>query len=105
MASSSTTSPDSDPRLEEMFKKIDQGVEYFDKHHDEDIQYISTALDYSAEDAREWLKTVRFATNCKGVDVAVIQKTVDILKKAFVLGEAGMKPEVMIASQRGAQVP
>jgi pimeloyl-CoA synthetase len=50
------------------------------------VQYISTKLDYSEEDAREWLKTVRFAKDVKGVDKEVVNKTVGILQKAGVLG-------------------
>jgi hypothetical protein len=101
----STSLPRSDPRLEDLFEKIDQGVTYFNKNHEEDVKYISTELDYSEEDAREWLKTVKFAEKTKGVDIAVIQKTVDILKKAGVLGESGMKPEAMTTNRRGAQLP
>jgi ABC-type nitrate/sulfonate/bicarbonate transport system substrate-binding protein len=94
-----------DERLEEMFEKIDKGVRYFEGNKEEAVKYISTKLDYSEGDAREWLKTVKFSAKTKGVDVGVIQKTVDVLKKAGVLGEKGMKPEVMVASQRDAQVP
>jgi len=101
----STSLKQDDVRLEELFEKLDKGVRYFDKNTEEAIKYISTKLDYSEADAREWLKTVRFATGTKGVDVGVIQKTVETLKKAGVLGDGGMKPEQMIASQRGAQVP
>jgi ABC-type nitrate/sulfonate/bicarbonate transport system substrate-binding protein len=89
-----------DQRLEEMFEKIDRGVRYFEGNKEESVRYISGKLDYSASDAREWLKTVRFAKSTKGVDVEVIQKTVDILRKAGVIGEGGMKAEEMIGSQR-----
>ena len=101
----STDIKQDDKRLEDLFWKLDNGVEYFNAHYDEAVKYISTELDYSEEDAREWLKTVRFSTRTKGVDVAVIEKTVDALKKAGVLGEKGMKPRDMIDSQRGAQAP
>jgi hypothetical protein len=94
-----------DTRLDELFEKIDKGVRYFGSNPAEAVKYISTALDYSEADAKEWLKTVRFATKTKGVDVAVIKKTVDVLKKAGVLGESGMNPEVMIGQQFGAQAP
>jgi len=91
-----------DTRLDELFEKIDKGIRYFRSNQAEAVKYISTALDYSEADAKEWLKTVKFATQTKGVDVAVIDKTVDILKKAGVLGDSGMKPEVMIGNQLGA---
>ena len=85
-----------------MCEKIDRGVRYFEGNREESVRYISGKLDYSAADAREWLKTVRFAKSTKGVDVQVIQKTVDILKKAGVIGEGSMKAEEMIVHQRGA---
>ena len=94
-----------DERLEDLFEKIDKGVEHFNAHHDEAVKYISTELDYSEEDAREWLKTVRFATKTRGVDTNVVEKTVDILKKAGVLKDSGMKPASMIGTQSGAQLP
>jgi hypothetical protein len=94
-----------DPRLEELFEKLNQGTKYFVVHQDEAVEYISTELDYSAEDAREWLKTVGFASNVRGVDLSVIQKTVDVLRKAGVLGEQGRQAQEMIGGQFGAQRP
>jgi hypothetical protein len=94
-----------DPRLEELFEKLNQGTKYFVEHQDEAVEYISTELDYSAEDAQEWLKTVKFASNVRGVDLSVIQKTVEVLRKAGVLGEEGMRAEEMIGAQLGAQRP
>jgi hypothetical protein len=96
----STSIKPGDARLEEMFEKIDKGVRYFGGNKEEAVKYISTKLDYSEADAREWMKTVKFTTGTKGVDVGVIQKTVDTLKKASVLGEGGMKPEGMITNKR-----
>lgn len=89
-----------DKRLEELFEKLDQGVGYFESYQEESVKYISTELDYSEEDAREWLKTVQFTKRTKGVDLEVIGKAVDILKKAGVLNEKGMKPEVMVTNTR-----
>jgi hypothetical protein len=96
-------SPDS--RLEELFEKINQGTKYFLEHQEEAVKYISTELDYSGEDAREWLKTVEFASNVRGVDVNVIEKTVEVLRKAGVLGTDGMQAVQMIGKQFGAQRP
>lgn len=101
----STSIPSTDERLEQLFSKLDQGVEYFGKNEKESVEYISTHLDYSEADAKEWLKTVQFATSTRGVDVGVIQSTVKTLRKAGVLGEKGMEAEGMIDGQRGAQAP
>lgn len=73
--------------LEDALQKINKGVKHFEENQKEAIQYISTKLDYSEEDAREWLKTVRFAHDVRGVDKSVVDKTVNILQKAGVLGE------------------
>jgi len=92
-----SSSETEDDRLDDLFKRIDQGIEYFNGHQDEAVKYISTSLDYSEEDAKEWLKTVTFASKTKGVDLAVVEKTVDILRKAGVLKkDVGMRPESMI---------
>lgn len=73
--------------LEDALQKINKGVKHFEENQEEAIQYISTKLDYSEEDAREWLKTVRFAHDVRGVDRDVVDKTVGILQKAGVLTE------------------
>jgi ABC-type nitrate/sulfonate/bicarbonate transport system substrate-binding protein len=74
--------------LEDALKKINKGVRHFEENQEEAVQYISTKLDYSEEDAKEWLKTVRFAHDVRGVDRSVVKKTVGLLQKAGVLGEA-----------------
>lgn len=98
--------PSADQRLLDLFKKLDEGVKYFGAHQDEAVKYISTELDYSEADAREWLSTVRFATKTEGVDLKVIQSCVDILRKAGVLVEGkGLQPETMLINGLGAQFP
>jgi ABC-type nitrate/sulfonate/bicarbonate transport system substrate-binding protein len=88
-----------DERVKDLLAKLDLGVQHFNDHQDEAVEYISTSLDYSEEDAREWLKTVRFATKVAVVDPAVVKNCVGILKKAGVLFEGkGMGPEAMVAS-------
>jgi ABC-type nitrate/sulfonate/bicarbonate transport system substrate-binding protein len=87
-----------DPRIADLFTKLDKGIKHFDAHHDEAVKYISTHLDYSEEDAREWLKTVRFSNKTEGVDLKVVQSCIGILRKAGVLIEGkGMQAEQMIA--------
>lgn len=96
----STTTLSLDVTLENLFVKLDKGIEYFEKNHEEAVEYISTSLDYSVADARSWLKTVKFCTKTKGVDTDVIQSTIDLLKKARVVGETGMKVRDMIVFPR-----
>lgn len=87
------------------FEKLNQGVEYFLTHHEEAVSYISSELDYSKDDAREWLKTVRFSTDVKGVCEETISKTIEVLKKAGVIGgnDKNIKAESMIGILRGGQ--
>ncbi|RYO93832.1 hypothetical protein DL766_005082 [Monosporascus sp. MC13-8B] len=95
-----------DPRLLEVFAKLDQGVKYFGEHHEEAVQYISRQLDYSELDAREWLKTVEFATKTEGVDLKVLQSCMGILRQAGILVEGkGMQAEDMMCKGLGAQFP
>lgn len=90
-----------DMRLHGLFDKLDQGIKYFNENKEEAVKYISTELDYSEEDAREWMKTVRFPTRTEGVDATVITNTVEVLQKAGVLSaDKGMEPRVMVARQR-----
>ena len=84
-----------DTRLEDLFEKLSQGIKHFEEHQDEAVQYISTELDYSEEDAREWLGTVKFAKNVKAVKIETVEKTISVLKKSGVL-EGNIAIETMI---------
>jgi ABC-type nitrate/sulfonate/bicarbonate transport system substrate-binding protein len=103
----SSTANASKPALKEELKdvliKINKGVKHFEENPEEAVHYISTKLDYSEEDAREWMKTVQFARDVRGVDRKVVEKTVDILRKANVLGEH-TDPQAMLGLERGKDV-
>lgn len=88
-----------DERLEEFFTLVDQGVEWFAGHGDEAVEYISTELDYSKEDAEEWMRTVQFAKEVKGVRRSVVDETLTVLKKAGVV-EEGVKGDEMVKIRR-----
>lgn len=47
--------------------------------------FISTELDYSKADAEDWLQTVQFAKQVKGVRRSVVDETLTALKKAGVV--------------------
>lgn len=87
---------ENDARLKDMFEKINKGIEYFEKHKDEAVEYISTHLDYSSEDAKEWLKTVEFAKDVRIVKRETIDKTIGILRKAGVIENPDVKARDMI---------
>ena len=94
-----------DGRIEEVMEKINKGVRHFKENPEEAVRYISTELDYSEEDAREWMKTVRFAEEVRGVDTAVIDKTIEILGNASVLEASSVSSEDMIAIKRQPKAP
>ncbi|KAB5529028.1 hypothetical protein GE09DRAFT_975106 [Coniochaeta sp. 2T2.1] len=99
VASTKLTTGGLDGRLIDLFKKLDKGVAYFNEHQDEAVKYISTELDYSEEDAREWLKTVKFPEKTQGVKGEVVELTVKTLQKAGVLTEGkGLGAAQMVAS-------
>lgn len=89
-----------DQRLQTMSDAINKGIQHYKENQEEAITYISTELDYSAEDAKEWTKTVKFAKGVEGVDPRVVEKTVDILSKAGVLDAGKCGVEEMVAIKR-----
>ncbi|KAJ2893694.1 hypothetical protein MKZ38_008318 [Zalerion maritima] len=98
---SSTKIPAGDERVAEMFLKIDQGVKYFEDHQDEAVEHICNVMDYSPENAKKWLETVKFQHVVKGVDMELVNGCVSILRKAGVLVEGkGMAADEMVAIKR-----
>lgn len=73
--------------LDDVLEKVNQGIGYFREHGEEAVGYISSELDYTENDAREWMKGVIFADDVRGVERGVLERTVESLKKAGVLGE------------------
>ncbi|KAF4632529.1 hypothetical protein G7Y89_g5594 [Cudoniella acicularis] len=97
----STSILPSSPQLEALFTAVNKGIQHFNANAEENIKYISTELDYSEEDAREWLGTVKFAVDVKGVDEKVVQDTVGVLRKAGVLVEGkGLTSQEMVSVKR-----
>lgn len=71
---------------------VSQGIEYFNQHQDEAIEYIYTNLDYTKADAAEWIKTVRFANKVNSINhETVIKNTIRVLDTAGVLNEGDSK--------------
>ena len=76
-----------DERIPDLFSKLNQGVRHFLDHPEEAVAYISSQLDYSVEDAREWLKTVEFAKDVKGVRIETVENTMTVLRGAGCMPE------------------
>lgn len=90
-------------QLAELSKAINEGIAYFNTHHDEAVEWISSNLDYSAEDAKSWLETVTFSTDVSKVDEQdVIKKTIGILQAAEVLTESAGSTSYVVDDLRTA---
>ncbi|KAF2673033.1 hypothetical protein BT63DRAFT_410089 [Microthyrium microscopicum] len=85
-----------DARVGDLLKKLNQGIKHFNENNEEAVEYISTNLDYSAEDAREWLKTVQFEADTIIPGKEDIEKTISILGKAGLLDPDTVSIESMI---------
>ncbi|KFA62185.1 hypothetical protein S40285_01663 [Stachybotrys chlorohalonatus IBT 40285] len=108
VASTALTAKDGglDPRVGVLFEKLDKGVAHFNTNQEEAIAYISSSLGYTEPDAREWIKTVKFPAQTKGVGQDVVDNCVSILRKGGVLVEGkGLEPSAMIYSGGKEAVP
>ncbi|KAI4157450.1 MAG: hypothetical protein LQ342_008279 [Letrouitia transgressa] len=85
-----------DNRLSDFLEKLNLGVKYFEDHAEEAVSYISTALDYSEDDAKEWMKGVKFKKDVKGVKKSTVERTFEILRKAGVVGQEEGKVEEVV---------
>ncbi|KAL9066640.1 MAG: hypothetical protein Q9157_007075 [Trypethelium eluteriae] len=92
-----------DKRLEIMAQRLNEGIAYYNDSKDEAVEYISTELDYSREDAQEWTKTVQFPKDVRGVDPGEIDKTIGILGKAGVLDASLSQSGDMIGIKRATR--
>jgi ABC-type nitrate/sulfonate/bicarbonate transport system substrate-binding protein len=87
-----------DERLQELLVKVNRGIAHFRENQEEAISYISENLDYSAEDAREWMKTVEFVDDASEVGIEDIDNTIVLLQKAGVV-ESGVSSREMIGAK------
>lgn len=79
---------ESDPRLDALFKALDQGIKAFQADTTNAIKLLGTGelgCTYNQEDGNDWLKDVKFTNSTRGVDSKVITAVVDVLKVAGVI--------------------
>ncbi|KAK9262387.1 hypothetical protein V1519DRAFT_491139 [Lipomyces tetrasporus] len=81
------------------FSAVNKGVRHFLQNPEKAVDYISTNLDYTADDAREWTKTVNFADDVSVVDRSIIiDKTFAILHDANVIENAeAVDPKMFVS--------
>ena len=87
----------SDSAVRALLEKLNEGVKYYLEKEDEAVSHITSTMEYSREDAKEWMGTVKFAPDVKGVKTGVVDDVVKILRKAGVLDEQSGAGEEMIA--------
>ena len=80
---------------------VARGIDYFNNHHDEAVTYIGSNLDYSEEDARKWLTTVRFNSGLGSQKLdwdRVVTKTALVLQTAGVLTDSSEEINLRLRS-------
>ena len=87
-------------QVPEILEKINQGVQYYRENMEESVKHITGTMHYSEEDAREWMKTVRFANDVRGVEADTVNNTVSVLQKAGVLKDNAGGAEHMVNIRR-----
>ncbi|PYI22921.1 hypothetical protein BO86DRAFT_386608 [Aspergillus japonicus CBS 114.51] len=97
VASTATFAGDlgSDARLARLFEVLDQGIAEFEADRERVVTLLGTGelgCTYGEEDAREWMKDVRFTKGTRGVQRAVVDGVVDVLKVAGVI-DGGLENE------------
>jgi ABC-type nitrate/sulfonate/bicarbonate transport system substrate-binding protein len=90
IAASSKTFPDpeNDERLAQLFSTLDEGVKDFKSNPDQGITMLGTGelgCHYTEEDAREWLKGVKFFDSTRGVSGDTMDGVVKVLQSAGVI--------------------
>ncbi|OWB56801.1 transporter activity protein [[Candida] boidinii] len=77
---------DKDLIIKNFLKSVQEGINYFNENKNESIEFIYNNLDYSKEDAINWLKTVKFSDNVSKIEFNKnILNTINILKTANVI--------------------
>lgn len=89
VASTSTfPDPKHDEKLQQLFQVLDGGIQQFESDPAQAVKLLGTGelgCTYIEEDAKEWLKDVKFTKTTRGVDRKVVEGVVDILKVAGVI--------------------
>jgi len=72
-------------QLPAFLEGVNMGVRMFQEEKEQAVKHITGTMHYSEADAREWMETVRFADDVRGVKGTTMEDTVSILRKAGVL--------------------
>lgn len=99
IAASTKTFPEpaTDHRLSKVFDTLDQGIDDFKRDPDSAIKRLVQGefhCQYSEEDAVEWLKSVQFFEQTRGVDTAMVEGVVKVLQSAGLIEASGESIDV-----------
>jgi hypothetical protein len=90
-STSSFPNPATDVNLENLLNLLDRGIQDFEANPDGVVNLLKTGelgCTYAEEDAREWMKDVKFAKpTTRGLDSKIVDNVVDVLKGATVIAE------------------
>jgi hypothetical protein len=84
-----------DKRLQSFLTSVNKGIQHFSENTEESVRWIASNLDYTDEDAREWLNGVKFVEDTRVVEQEMVDKVVGILTAAGVVKE-GVKADDVI---------
>lgn len=82
--------------VEDLLQRINDGVHHYKENPEEALHHITSTMEYSREDAKQWMKTVKFADDVRGVSASTVDDTVSVLRKAGVLTEEAGGSEDMV---------
>ncbi|KAF3126759.1 hypothetical protein TWF569_000426 [Orbilia oligospora] len=74
-----------DARLSAFLDGVNRGIAHFRENVEESTKWITSNLEYSDEDAREWRKGVKFVDDVRKVDLGMVENVIEILKEAGVV--------------------
>jgi hypothetical protein len=100
VASTSTfLQPAMDANLASLLDLFDRGIQEYEAGPDRVVKLLQSGdlgCIYAEDDAREWMKNVKFVKhNTKGLDPKIVRNVVDVLKEAGVIAQAMSAAEVI----------
>ena len=87
-------------RLEQFLERLNKGVEWFEGHKGEAVEFCVRELGYARGDAEGWGREVEFVGDVRGVKGGVVEGILGVLRRVGVLGGYGGVGGEMIAIEK-----
>ncbi|GLA72919.1 hypothetical protein AtubIFM55763_003813 [Aspergillus tubingensis] len=97
-STSSFSDLEADGKLQQLLKLLDQGIKDFEADTAQVVKLLGTGelgCNYGEEDAKEWLKDVKFTESTRGVQRKLVEGVVDVLKVAGVIDNSMANDEAV----------